>query len=87
MTKFLRYLDGDRNVSSHTLRAYANDLTQFLTFLDDSAGETRTSLSEVGLLDGVNRHTIREYLATLQKRGMSSRTLARKLAALRSFFK
>ncbi len=87
VTKFLRYLDGDRNVSSHTLRAYANDLTQFLTFLDDSAGETRTSLSEVGLLDGVNRHTIREYLATLQKRGMSSRTLARKLAALRSFFK
>jgi integrase/recombinase XerC len=87
VTKFLRYLEGDRNVSSHTLRAYAKDLAQFLTFLGDTAGESPTSLSEASLLESVTRHTIREYLATLQRRGMASRTLARKLAALRSFFK
>jgi len=85
VTEFLRYLEGDRNVSPHTLRAYANDLSQFLTFL--GAGELGTSPSEASLLENVSRHTIREYLATLQNRAMSSRTLARKLAALRSFFK
>jgi len=87
VTEFLRYLEGDRNVSSHTLRAYANDLAQFLTFLGDTAGESAASPPEASLLEGVTRHTIREYLGTLQVRGMASRTLARKLAALRSFFK
>jgi len=87
VTEFLRYMRGERNLSSHTLRAYANDLVQFMTFLGCGQGETCGQLSERMLLDGVTRHTIREYLASLQRRGMSSRTLARKLAALRSFFK
>ena len=86
VTDFLRYLEGDSNVSSHTLRAYATDLSQFLTFL--SAGQGSDSGESVtALLQSVDRHTIREYLAKLQRQGMSPRTLARKLAALRSFFK
>ena len=86
VTDFLRYLEGERNVSSHTLRAYATDLAQFLTFLDDGGGG-RDGRSATALVQDVSRHTIREYLARLQRQGMSSRTLARKLAALRSFFK
>ena len=86
VTEFLRYLEGERNVSSHTLRAYATDLSHFLTFLDSSE-ESDSGESTTALLQTVDRHTIREYLAKLQRDGMSSRTLARKLAALRSFFK
>jgi integrase/recombinase XerC len=86
VTDFLRYLEGERNVSSHTLRAYSNDLSQFLIFLghDPEAGDAGPATP---LLQDVSRHTIREHLATLQGLGMSSRTLARKLASLRSFFK
>ena len=86
VTDFLRYLEGERNVSSHTLRAYANDLSQFLTHLGDDAEADDRTVS-TALLQDVSRHTLREYLAELQRLGMSSRTLARKLAALRSFFK
>jgi len=83
---FLRYLEGDRNVSSHTLRAYAGDLRQFLGFLKgrESADNGARAVAQ---LQEVDRHTIREYLARLQQQGASSPTLARKLAALRSFFK
>ena len=86
VTDFLRYLEGERNVSSHTLRAYATDLSQFLTFLGDDP-QPDDAGSSTGILQDVSRHTIREYLAELQRLGMSSRTLARRLAALRSFFK
>jgi len=86
VTDFLRYLEGERNVSSHTLRAYATDLSQFLAFLGDDP-ESGDAGASTALLQNVDRHTIREYLAELQRLGMSSRTLARRLAALRSFFK
>jgi len=83
---FLRYLEGDRNVSPHTLRAYASDLRQFLEFLNPREG-LHDGARPAARLSEVDRHTIREYLAKLQQQGASSRTLARKLAALRSFFK
>ncbi len=76
--KFLTHLELERNLSSHTLEAYARDLRDFQTFLQKEGGGTP---EEAGTED------ILRFLEELKRRGLSSRTLARKLSALKSFYR
>jgi integrase/recombinase XerC len=82
--QFLEHLRYERNVSAHTLRNYSSDLEQFLDFLaplDHATGKRR--LPEVKEVDHL---TIREWLATLHSARKKKSSVARKLAALRTFF-
>jgi integrase/recombinase XerC len=80
--QFLEHLRYERNVSSHTLRNYASDLEQFLDFLAPSKNGRRT-LPEITAIDHL---TIREWLASLHAAHKKKASVARKLAALRTFF-
>jgi len=82
--QFLEHLRYERNVSSHTLRNYSSDLEQFLDFLApaDPATGKRTA-PEVSSIDHL---TIREWLASLHTAQKKKASIARKLAALRTFF-
>src|ERR1043166_9425884 len=80
--QFLEHLRYERNVSAHTLRNYASDLEQFLDFLDPSGARPR-SLPDVKEIDHL---TIREWLAQLHSAQKKKASIARKLAALRTFF-
>src|ERR1051326_2636839 len=80
--QFLEHLRYERNVSAHTLRNYASDLEQFLDFLDPSGARPR-SLPDVKEIDHL---TIREWLAALHSAQKKKASIARKLAALRTFF-
>jgi integrase/recombinase XerC len=78
------YLRNQRNVSPHTLKNYLSDLAQFRQFLLES---------ELCLVDGqtvelakVDVHVVRAYLAALTKNRKKS-SIARKLAALKGFFR
>lgn len=73
--KFLTYLDIERNASPHTLLNYRLDLEQFQKFLGETAVEQ------------VDYLTLRRYLAELKTNNLAKRTVARKLASLRSFFR
>lgn len=77
---FLRYLRFERNYSSHTIAAYTRDLTEFIGYLNAAGGQRSLSVQE---LDHI---TIREFLGFLQLKGNCKSSVARKLAALRSFF-
>jgi integrase/recombinase XerC len=82
--QFLEHLRYERNVSEHTLRNYAIDLGQFLEHLapaDPSTGERR--LPEARDIDHI---TIREWLSALHAAQKKKSSVARKLAALRTFF-
>jgi len=75
IVKFLRYLEIEKDYSVYTLRNYANDLKVFKEFLGDLPVE------EVEYL------TLRKFLAHLKGTQYAKRSIARKLACLRSFFK
>jgi integrase/recombinase XerC len=78
--KFVDYLRYERNASPNTIREYNRDITEFHTFLTPP-GETTMPLGEV------DHRIIREYLSWLYDRKLEKSTVARKLAALRTFFK
>jgi integrase/recombinase XerC len=81
---FLEYLQYQRNASPHTLRNYASDLEQFRHFLTHTPeGEERPEPD----LDQIDNVTIREFLAALYQKKNKKSSVARKLAALRSFMK
>jgi len=82
--QFLEHLRYERNVSAHTLRNYASDLEQFLDHLappDAKSGKRQTP--EIKTIDHL---TIREWLAQLHSAQKKKASIARKLAALRTFF-
>jgi integrase/recombinase XerC len=78
--EFLRY---NRNVSRHTLRAYAGDLDQFVEFIAAQDG-VKPSAVETARFDVP---ATRDFLAELHHRGNSRASAARRLAALRTFAK
>jgi integrase/recombinase XerC len=78
--QFVNYLRSVRNSSPHTIRSYENDLAQFLKFLMPPG----TALPP---LQDVTHLMIREFLAQLHDQQLEKSSIARKLAAIRSFFK
>ena len=84
LTQFLEHLRYERNVSEHTLRNYSSDVEQFLDHLAPAHPETgkRTEPD----LTAIDHITIREWLATLHSAQKKKSSIARKLAALRTFF-
>jgi integrase/recombinase XerC len=72
---FLRYLKTEKNVSPNTERSYLSDLEQLFDFL----GETDLSV--------VDHQILRQFLAHLMKLKARKSSIARKLSAIRSFFK
>jgi integrase/recombinase XerC len=79
--RYLHYLQYERNASPHTLRNYRSDLLQFRDFL--AQGQPRPSVT----LGSVDALRIRAFLADLYARQRKKTSIARKLAAVRAFFK
>jgi integrase/recombinase XerC len=77
---FLAALAHERGASPHTLRAYQRELHDFAAFLVASRG------AEVAIRAIEHQH-IRAYLSELYQRGLSKASVARALAAIRSWFK
>lgn len=79
--EFFLYLEKERDVSPNTLKAYQRDIGEFQSFLADYYGAGEWSWG------GIDRLTIRSYMAHLTRRGLEKRSVARSLSAVRSFFK
>ena len=75
---YMRYLQSVKNFSHHTSAGYRKDIIQFIEFV-------RQLGSDEVALSSVDTYMARRYLATLISREYSRRSLARKIAALRSF--
>lgn len=80
IAKYLEYLRSVRNSSPHTVSNYGKDLDQFLVYLSPPGAQPPA-------LTAVTHVLIREFVAYLHDQGLEKSSIARKLAALRSFFK
>jgi len=77
VTAFLRYLEVEKNASPHTLRSYRADLVDFEAHL---AAQSETP-------ETADVRAVRGWLAALHRRGLDPTSVARKLAAVRSFYR
>ncbi len=69
---FLEMMAAERGASPRTLDAYGRDLADFAAFAGD--------------VDRASAQTVRDYLARLDRAGMSARTAARRLSAIKQYF-
>ncbi|HEX3030861.1 MAG TPA: tyrosine recombinase XerC [Bacillota bacterium] len=80
---YMYHLQVEKNASPHTLQNYQKDIFQFIDFL---AAELAVS-DDLVRPDQVTHLLVRGYLANLKQSGMARTTIARKLAAIRSYFR
>jgi integrase/recombinase XerD len=80
---FLTAAQTERSLSPHTVSAYRNDLRQFAEFLDAEGARNGGVAVPVSSVD---RELLGGYFLHLRERGYSPATIARKVAALKSFF-
>jgi integrase/recombinase XerC len=78
---FLAFLEFNRGVSPHTVRAYESDLSQFLAHVAAGSGRRRIDLGP----EDVTLASLRGFLAELHARGVARASVARKISAVRTF--
>jgi len=83
LQRFYRHLDIERNLSVHTRQAYRRDLQEFVRLARQYLGLADEQTFNAAMVD---RLLLRRHLAELHRRNRKS-TIARKLAALRTFFR
>jgi integrase/recombinase XerC len=77
---FLKHLAVEKNSSDHTIKAYREDLGQ-------AAAYFQTQLGQKATVKQVSSRNVRGFLAHLHEQGLSKSTIARRLAAVRSWFR
>jgi integrase/recombinase XerD len=80
---FLNYLVSEKKYSKNTLAAYRNDLGQLADYVKSQGSGTSSDLSEPKL----NAQVLSGYLQSLRARRYTPSTVARKIAAAKSFLK
>jgi integrase/recombinase XerC len=77
--KFLRYMQAEKRASEHTLQAYGADIADFFDCVFGSQEMVET--------DEITRPLVRRWIAEMTKKGLTPRTVNRRVSALNSFFK
>tara|TARA_B100001248_G_C27391142_1_gene462407 strand:- start:832 stop:1722 length:891 start_codon:yes stop_codon:yes gene_type:complete len=80
LKEFLVSLSEEKNFSEHTLKAYSRDLTKFANFIKKFYIKSFTDICKI------NRSQIRQFMGNEFESGLSSKTVARRLASIKSFF-
>jgi len=78
---FLEFLQYNRNASTHTVRAYESDITQYLSWV---AAETGRRVGDLTPGD-LDPQTLRTHIAELNRHGDARSSVSRKVSALRTF--
>ena len=92
LQQFVKYLEGERGYSPHTIRAYIHDMDQFGAYLalGPAAFDTNTEdapVVDVKALTKASRNDVRAFLGHVQTAGATPKTSARKLASIRAAYK
>jgi integrase/recombinase XerD len=74
--EFLEFLEEEKGYAENTIAAYRNDLTQFVSYIEYKVD---------GNWQNLNREIINQYIEYIKNQPYSSSTVARKVAAIKSF--
>ena len=78
--KFITYLSSEKRFSEHTVKSYTTDLKQFTDFLCDE-------FQIIDKIDEIRFQIIRTWMVSLLEKGISPRSVNRKISTLKSYFK
>ncbi len=81
LAEFLRHLGVEKNASIHTVKSYREDLTQAVEHFRGRLGSENAKPTQL------TTRILRAYLAWLHEQGYARSTIARRLAAVRSWFR
>ena len=77
LDRFLSFLKYEKNYSVHSITAYKQNISEYLTFLDEQEFDVQTA----------THHQVRAYLASLMERKLQARSINRCISSLKTFYK
>ncbi|WP_214071508.1 tyrosine-type recombinase/integrase [Mucilaginibacter sp. dw_454] len=80
LDRFIQYIQFEKRYSPHTVSAYRSDLDQFVKFISDPEQPTAHP-------EEITHHQIRNWMVELMNQGLTARSINRKIATLRKYFK
>ncbi len=77
LQRFYRFLESEKQFSSHTLKGYQRDIQRFITFITEQGFSQWSAIDE---------HLVRQYVARVHRQGLGGKSIQRMLSALRRLF-
>ncbi len=85
--RFIRYIKFEKRYSKHTVLAYESDLYQFIEFLNNPEKQVPVPAITISHPSQVNHFHIRNWMVNLMDQNIIPRSINRKIATLRKYFK
>ena len=79
--EFIDYIETEKKYASHTIKAYTDDLHQLYESIQNQQKQSFIEISSI------SKQMLQHYLTGLMRHGMAKRTVARKLATIKAFYK
>src|SRR5690606_19019712 len=77
LDRFLSFLKYEKNYSVHSITAYKQNISEYLTFLNEQEFDIQTA----------THHQVRAYLASLTEKKLQARSINRCISSLKTFYK
>ena len=87
LERFIQYIKFEKRYSPHTVSAYRSDLDQFMRFLNNTEGANDASGSIITHPNQISYQDIRNWMVELMGQKIIARSVNRKMATLRKYFK
>ncbi len=87
LNKYVNYLEAERGLSPYTVRNYTADLIGNYARGTEKGFFQFLKMKHISLLDEVDKHVVRDYMSWLMAQGVVKSSIARKLSAVRSFYR
>jgi integrase/recombinase XerC len=85
--RFIRYIKFEKRYSKHTVSAYQSDLDQFFNFLNNPGKQTPAPEAIITHPSQITHYHIRNWMVELMNQNIIARSINRKIATLRKYFK